>query len=464
MKVLMVGAEAVPFAKVGGLADVLGSIIPQLRKKGVDIRLFMPCYKEIKEKGFNLKSVLELPAIELGNKKYKATIYETKEPYPAYFVDGELFNRPGVYIDPTTGKGYKDEPYRYIFFIKALIEALPKIGFKPELFHLNDSHSALLSAFLRLPLANHPFYQGAASLFTIHNIAYQGVWEPDILNALGFGRNEFYPTGPFEYYGKVNFMKVGIVFADAISTVSPTYAQEITTTSEYGCGLEGVIRERKNRLFGILNGVDYSHWNPSRDKLIPHNYDVNNLQGKKKNKEALLRLFGLPEERINEPLFGMVSRLAEQKGIELIYEIAPRLFEQKANLVILGTGEKKYHEMLSELSVEFRSRFMLALRFDNKLAHLIEAASDFFLMPSKYEPCGLNQLYSLKYGTLPIVRRTGGLADTIIDVTQKPDSGYGFVFDDFSPMGLFHAIQRALESLSWIHLGGDHLQRLSQVS
>ncbi len=444
MKATMVGAEAVPFAKVGGLADVLGALIPELRKKGVDIRLFMPCYKSIKEKGFKLNKVLELPEIKLHDKSYPATIYHTTEPYPAYFVDGELFDREGVYTDPKTGEGYPDEPYRYIFFIKALLESLPKLDFKPDIYHLNDSHAALVSVFLKSHLADNPFYKDAGTLFTIHNIAYQGVWEHEVLNALGFGWDYFYATGPLEYYGKVNFVKAGIVFSDAISTVSPTYAEEITQSEEYGYGLEGILRARKDRLFGILNGVDYSVWNPTTDQLIPHNYSLEDLSGKLKNKEELLKFSGVSPRRKNEPLLGIVSRLVEQKGIELICQIAPKIFEQKANLIILGTGEKKYHDMLLELSKKYKKRLFLNLKYDNKLAHFIEAGSDFFLMPSKYEPCGLNQMYSLKYGTVPIVRKTGGLADTIVDVVNNPEEGYGFVFQNFTADDLWGAVKNAL--------------------
>ena len=448
MKVLMLGAEAVPFAKVGGLADVLGALIPTLREKYIDIRLFMPLYKSIKEGDIKLKKVMELDDINMGDKSYKAFIYETLEPYPAYFVDGELFDRPGVYTDPETGQGYPDEPYRYIFFLKAVAKALPEIGFKPDVYHLNDSHTALWSAFLRLNLNNHPFYKDAHTLFTIHNIAYQGIWSPDIIQALGFGSDQFYPTGPFEFYNKVNFLKVGIVYSDAVSTVSPTYAKEITESEEYGYGMEGLLRQKKDRLFGILNGVDYSAWNPEKDKFIPHNYTSDNLESKEQNKIALLEQFGLPASDKSKPLFGVVTRLAVQKGIELIYDIAPKIFEKGGNLVILGTGEKKYHELLSELAKKYPKNFMLALKFDNATAHLIEAGSDFFLMPSLYEPCGLNQMYSLKYGTLPIVRKTGGLADTIVDYTENPSSGNGFQFLEFTSDALLSAIERAFKLYS----------------
>jgi len=444
-KVLLASAEAHPFAKVGGLADVIGALTMALRQNGVDARVALPKYSIIDEKKFKLHFLLEIPEIPLGDRRVTARVYESTEPYPAYFFEGgDFFNRAGIYTDEK-GTGYPDEPLRFTFFVKAILEALPRLGFKPDLIHANDSHTALIPALLQLKYNTNPFFSSIGTLFTIHNIAYQGNWDPSILDIIGVGHDQFYPMGGFEFYGKVNFMKIGIVYADAVSTVSPTYAREIMSSSEYGYGLEGVLAARSNRVFGILNGIDYAEWDPQVDTYLPVNYSAKSLEKKAEIKYALLKELKLDLKKKDAPLFGVVSRLVEQKGIELICEVLPKIFELGGLVVILGTGAEKYHIALGQIKEAFPGSLSLNLKFDVRLSHLIEAGADFFLMPSKYEPCGLNQMYSLRYGTLPIVRRTGGLADTVLDYTEHPDDGYGFVFETFSAPAFWKAIESAFE-------------------
>ncbi|HHS50925.1 MAG TPA: glycogen synthase GlgA [candidate division Zixibacteria bacterium] len=446
IKVLLASAEVFPFAKVGGLADVAGSLPKPLKQKGVDIRVILPLYDTIDREKFAIEfSGVEF-AIAMGEENVGGKLYRGKFPdddIPAYFIEcPKYFGRPGIYTDPDTGEAYPDDGERFVFFSKAVPEALRGLGWTPDVIHANDYQTGLVPAIYKklMPDAKMAF------LFSIHNLAYQGRFEPELLDLIGFGHDEFYPTGAFEFFGKVNLMKIGIVFSDIINTVSPTYAEEIQSSEEFGHGLEGVLRSINDRLFGVLNGIDQTVWNPLTDKDIPYNFSADDLSGKRMCKAALLKQYGLPEDRIDKPLVATISRLADQKGFDLLIPIMKDIVEMDATFVLLGTGQKEYERAFTELAEKYPKNVGVLIGFDNKLAHLIEAGADMFLMPSRYEPCGLNQMYSMAYGTIPIVRKTGGLADTVTPANLATDEGTGFVFEEYSQEAFLAAIRRGLSA------------------
>ena len=446
LKVLLVSAEIVPFAKEGGLADVAGALPKALAEEGVDIRAVMPLYGSIDRKTFAIKPVkgLEKLEIEMDGQLETASVHTATIPgseVQVYFVaNGRYFDRKGVYNDPDTGEGYPDNPNRFIYFQKAVVAMLDRLGWRPDVVHCNDYQTGLIPFYLQRGL------ERTATLFSIHNLAYQGVQPADIIPTAEIPPHHFYPMSPFEFYGQVNMMKIGIAFSDLINTVSPTYAREIQKDREFGCGLEGVLRSRASDLSGIVNGIDYSVWNPEIDELIPHNYSADDLEGKARNKKELLKRNSLPEPKADKrvPLIGIISRLADQKGFDILEEALEKIMQLDVQIVVLGTGQHKYHEMFEAAAKRHPDKLAVNLAFDNALAHLIEAGSDMFLMPSRYEPCGLNQLYSLRYGTIPVVRATGGLADTIADFKPESGKGTGFVFKQYSAEALLEAIKRAV--------------------
>ncbi len=449
IKILLVSPEVVPFAKTGGLADVAGALSKVLPKLGCEVKTILPKYKMVNEKKFKSKRLeLSLPKIDTGKKKVEFHIRrycsQNSETEYLFLENREYYERDELYRDNKTGYDYSDNDERFILFARGVLETVKALDWKPDLIHCNDWQSALIPAYLKTVYEADEFYNRIATLFTIHNIAYQGNFPRETFEKLGIKSELFYPLSPFEYWGKVNFLKIGISYADLINTVSERYAVEIQSGSEYGYGMEGILRDRGRDLLGVLNGVDYGEWSPEKDKLIPYNYGKGNLWVKTKNKEFLLKQAGL-EFKEDIPLIGMISRLADQKGFDLLQEIAGKLLAMEMRLVILGTGEEKYHRFLPMLEKKYKQKIKVFLKYDNKLAHLIEAGSDMFLMPSKYEPCGLNQLYSLKYGTVPVVRETGGLADTIENYDPQTKKGTGFVFKDYNGTELLSALKRALE-------------------
>jgi starch synthase len=357
-----------------------------------------------------------------------------------------FFGRAGVYSSPKTGKGYDDNAQRYAFYNRALLEWIRAHDWIPHILHGNDFHCGLMPAYLRTRYGDDPALSGIKTVFSIHNLAYQGRFPNNIFPQLDLPQQLAEPMGALEFFGELNYMKAGLVFSDVINTVSERYAQEIQESSEYGAGLEGVLTSRRADLYGILNGVDYSQWSPESDQLIAHRYGRDDVAGKEKNKKALLKDFGLPQPTGRVPLVGMISRLADQKGFDLILQRAEEILNLDLQLVILGTGQKEYHRQLQNIQTRYPKKMGLALTFDNRLAHQIEAGADMFLMPSRYEPCGLNQMYSLRYGTIPIVRATGGLADTIIDADQDPKGGNGFVFHQYLSEEMLAAIGRAIRA------------------
>ncbi len=440
MKVLIASPEVYPFVKTGGLADVTGSLPKALKKLGVEARVILPKHKQIPD-NFPFRYRNLKVSCKISSKTVDAEIVESEyDGVIAYLVEkDEYFYRDYLYSTPDGD--YLDNAERFTFFSKAILEAIKVTGYVPDVLHLNDWETALSAMFLKVHYKDDPLLSRVATLLTIHNLGYQGIfWHYD-MHLLNVGWEYFTPEY-LEFYGKINFLKGGIVFADIINTVSKKYSQEIQTP-EFGLGLEGVLRKRSSDLFGVLNGIDYDEWNPEKDERIPAKYTVQNLEGKRINKVALQRAFGLS---INEevPLIATISRLSEQKGFDLIIEAIPQLFTFGVQYVILGTGERRFHEELQAIKTRFPDHFGLKIGYDNDLAHLIEAGADIFLLPSKYEPCGLNQLYSLKYGTVPVVRATGGLDDTIIDYNENPSLGTGFKFYGFTKEEMIEAIERAL--------------------
>ena len=455
LKVLFASSEVVPFAKTGGLADVAGSLPKALKKLGCDVRVVLPLYRMVRQGNFPLRKRLEGLPIPLGDRTIPVDIYETEleEGLPVYLVErDEFFDRSQLYGTP---KGdYFDNDRRFVLFCKSALALAPFIPFQPDLFHGHDWQSGLIPALLHYRRARDPFWAGTASLFTIHNIAYQGLFEPDILPLAGLPWEAYTPSG-LEYWGSVNLLKSGIVYSQVISTVSRKYSREIQT-EEYGYGLEGILAYRREDLFGIVNGVDYEAWDPKTDPLIAAHYDPGQLKGKEACKADLLRQFNLPTERLSSPVLGVISRLADQKGFDLLAAVMDRLLQQEVTLVVLGTGEEKYHTLFSELAGQHPQKIGLRLAYDNTLAHQIEAGSDMFLMPSRYEPCGLNQIYSLKYGTIPIVRATGGLDDTIIPFDRPTLSGTGFKFQEYRAEAFWDTLEEALN----VYRNHDHWQAL----
>jgi len=447
LKIVFASPEAVPFAKTGGLADVAGALPRSLASLGADVTLIMPRYGFIPYEFLGGATQVVDSSVRIGDSLQNYKMYQIRDRKltldTILIENDEYFNRASLYTDPHTLKDYPDNDRRFMFFALAVMEGLKKLGVKPDIIHANDWQSALLPIYLKNRYGDDPFYSATASVFTIHNLAYQGVFPAESFKYLGLPDNLFYSIGPLEYYGKVNLMKGAIYFSDIITTVSPSYAREIQTDEEFGFGLEGVLQSRSDDLRGILNGVDYKVWSPSRDKFAPHHYNLANMSGKRANKVDLLNELDLPY-RDYSLLIGMITRLVDQKGLDILAEVADDLLKLDIQLVVLGTGDTKYHELLTNLQKKYHDQVRALLKFDNTMAHWIEAASDLFLMPSQFEPCGLNQLYSLKYGTLPIVRAVGGLADSVEDFNPATGEGTGFVFKDYKGKQLLETVKRAV--------------------
>ncbi|MCM8790760.1 MAG: glycogen synthase GlgA [Candidatus Omnitrophica bacterium] len=419
LKVLFASAEAVPFAKTGGLADVAGSLPLALADLGADVRLIMPKYHSVKVEG-------DRTAMDKN--------------VEVWFVENDdYFDRTHLYGDRYGD--YADNLDRFSFFSRQVLERCLKENFKPDIIHCNDWHTALVPVYLNTLFKYDPFFSKTRTLFTIHNIAYQGLFAKEEFPKIGLDWALFH-IHYFEFYGKVNLMKAGIVYSDAVSTVSPSYAKEILTP-EYGCGLEGVLKTRADSLFGILNGIDYSTWNPATDKDIAKNYSVENLDDKYLNKEDLQKQLGLKVDA-DIPMIGMISRLADQKGMDIFARIIGDVLNKKVQLVMLGSGDQKYHVLLEKMARAHPRNASINLRFDMLPAGKIYAASDIFLIPSRYEPCGLNQMIGFKYGAIPVARKTGGLKDTIHEFDPKTRKGSGFLFVDYKPEALLDAINKAL--------------------
>jgi len=451
LKILFVSPEVFPFAKTGGLADVSSSLPKALKELGHEVRIMMPKYKVVNERRFVLRDVIRLKDIPvtIGDSVKKVNVKSAFTPDPGkiqtYFIDYKpFFSREGLYIDGKTFKEYPDNDERFILLAKSVLETLKLLFWQPDIIHCNDWQTGLVPLFLKTLFKDDEFFKKTAVLYTIHNVAYQGNFPKSSFKKTNIDSALFDIDRSFEFYGKFSFLKTGIYYADYINTVSKTYAHEVQESEEYGYGFEGIFKDRKDFFTGILNGVNYNEWNPEDDQLIPSNYSISRIKKKLENKKALAARCNF---QFNEkvPVIGIISRLADQKGFDLIDKIKKSLFELDIQCVLLGTGEKKYHKLFTGLAKKYSEKFSANLIFDNELAHLIEAGSDMFLMPSKYEPCGLNQLFSLKYGTVPIVRKTGGLADTIVEFDPETGKGNGFVFEQYNPETLLKTIRRAIQ-------------------
>ncbi|MGA3293773.1 MAG: glycogen synthase GlgA [Candidatus Acidiferrales bacterium] len=440
MKILFVSSEGLPYSKTGGLADVVEALPKALRAMGHDVAVLLPRYHGNKVASVLLSSV----TVAMGESLRFPAIAEGKavEGVRYFFVDDPaFFDRPHLYGDKAGD--YPDNAERFAEFSRVAVEFMKRLWL-PDVVHCHDWQSALVPVLLRTQHAEDRAVRSLPVILTIHNLAFQGVFPQEELRKIGFSDALFTVEG-LEFYGKVNFLKGGLLYADYLTTVSRRYAKEIQTP-EYGCGLEGVIRDRAERLVGILNGADYAVWSPEADTLIAQNYSVHNLDGKKACKKDLLASFQLPNENLDRPVAGIVSRFADQKGFDLIAEISGDLMKEDLALVALGTGQPEYEKLFKQLAEKYPARVGVKIGYDNALAHKIEAGADMFLMPSRFEPCGLNQIYSLRYGTVPIVRATGGLDDTIQDFVPKTQQGTGFKFEEYSGAALLECVREALKT------------------
>lgn len=450
-KICYVSSEVVPFAKTGGLADVAGALPVALKEMEQDIRLMMAKYKSINERKFVLREVIRLKEVEveLGGRKLIAdgkTAFLPNSKVHVYFLHiPEYFDRKDLYVDSKTGKEFEDNAERFAFFSKAVLETLKLLYWQPDIIHCNEWQTALIPFYLKTHYKDDEFFQNTRTVLTLHNLAYQGRYPLEKAEKIGIPAEYVQPGREFEFHGQLNLLKGGILFADKLNTVSKRYAEEIMSDPEYGFGLEEILQKRKADFSGILNGVDYTVWNPETDNLIPVNYTADTLDKKVENKKVLCRQNGLTFNP-DVPIIGIISRLADQKGFDLIAEAADELMSLNIQIVILGTGDPNYHKLLEKLARKYSKKLAVNLRFDNKMAHLIEAGADMFLMPSRYEPCGLNQMYSLKYGTVPIVRETGGLADTVVNFDPKTGKGNGFTFKEYKAAAMMEAIRRAVDT------------------
>jgi starch synthase len=449
MRITFAASECVPFAKTGGLADVVGALPRALAAMGHEVSVFLPRYRQTKLA--NPKTLIRSVTIPYDDKYRFCSVLDggSKDGVKFYFIDYPyFFDREGLYQTPAGD--YSDNAERFSMYSRAVLEASKQLGV-PDVFHCHDWQAALVPVLLRTHYGEDPELVRVPVVFTIHNMGYQGNFSPETLPLLTLPWDLF-TMDKMEFFGRVNFLKGALVFSDFITTVSKRYSEEIQT-SEYGFGLEGVLRARASTVTGILNGVDYDDWSPEKDKLIAANYSAASLDGKALCKKDLLEQFSLASADPKLPVIGIVSRFATQKGFDLIAQVADRLVREDAIIVALGTGEKDYEDLFRKLAQAFPRKFGVKVGFDNTLAHKIEAGSDMFLMPSRYEPSGLNQMYSLKYGTVPIVRATGGLDDTIEPFDITTGRGTGFKFWDYTGEAMLATIKAALalfkDQASW---------------
>jgi len=446
VKVVFASFECAPFVKVGGLADVVGSLPKFLKKQKIDVRIIIPLHKKIDIKSFKLKKLEKKVLIPISNEIIEGSIWEGKlnKNIKVYFVENKkFFDRDEVYA--TSEGDYPDNPLRFIFFSRAVLEILKAVDFKPDIIHCHDMQTGLIPAYLKTLYIIDAFFQNTKTVFTIHNIAYQGIYGYEIFIIAGFAPYDFVPE-KFEYYGNINFMKTGIVFSDLVTTVSPTYAKMISSLHSEGRGLEGVLAKcvSEGKFFGILNGIDYDEWNPETDVYIKANYNLNQIDKKFLCKEELQQICSF-EVNKEIPLYGMVTRIDPLKGFDLIIDTLPKLLTtQNVQVVVLGKGKDELQKKLESIHKRYNKNFRLFLDFNNPLGHKIYAGADFFLMPSNSEPCGLGQMIAMRYGTPPIVYKTGGLADTVEQFDLNTKKGCGFVFDKYDSYELYNKI---LESI-----------------
>jgi starch synthase len=454
MKVLFAASEAAPFAKTGGLADVAGSLPPAIASLGHKVRVVMPYYRQVGSHASNLKHVATFP-VPLGTWEERCDVLEGRlgRDVSVYFIKKDIYyDRPELYRTARTD--YPDNAERFIFFSRAIPELCRALDYSPDIIHCNDWQTGLVPLYLKTLYRESGVLHKTKTIFTVHNLGYQGIfWHWD-MRLTGLGWEVFTPEG-VEFWGKVNFLKAGLVFSDIITTVSKTYSREIQTP-EYGYGLDGVLVNRAGDLFGIVNGIDYSTWDPARDRSIAKTYSASRLAGKALCKKALQALIRLPGS--DAPLIGMVTRLVDQKGLDILTEALPEIMSLGMQIAILGTGDEKYHRILSNAARRYSKNMRVLLRYDDALAKNLYAGCDMFLMPSHYEPCGLGQMIAMRYGTVPVVRKTGGLRDTVADHNPKTGQGTGFLFREYSARALIDCLHRALA----VYHDGNTWKRLVQ--
>jgi starch synthase len=463
MRIAMVGSEVAPFSKEGGLADVLGSLPAALAELGEDVCVISPLYRGVRERAQEFGRPLErvqggdfsvaIGAANVAGSAWRSVLPDTD--VPVYFLQNDrYYDRDGYYTKRQDNTDFQDNSERFIFLSRGALEFAQTQGLKPDVFHSHDWPTGLVPIYVRHVYADR--FPQTATVFTIHNIAYQGIfWHWD-MNLAGLPWSLF-NWHMLEYYGNLSFLKAGLIGADVLTTVSRRYSEEIRT-EEHGCGMHGVLQERAADLYGIVNGIDPQEWNPATDELIPARYSADDLAGKAECKRALQERFGLRQEP-DVPLIGMICRLVDQKGVDLLRDALPALLQEDVQFVVLGRGEPDYHAFLTRMQEAHERSVGVLLAYDAAAAHLIEAGSDMFLMPSRFEPCGLNQLYSLKYGTVPVVRATGGLADTVTDFTEeglRSGAATGFRFERYAPDALRDAVGRALA----VYAQGDKWRQL----
>ena len=443
LRILLVASEASPFAKTGGLGDVTGALPRGLRALGHDVRILMPRHRGVEQHASEIKTIVPRLAVPLGDRIVEGALQEaeTAAGVPVYFLaQDQYFDRDGLY--GTADGDYWDNCERFVFFCRGALESVIELGevWRPQIIHVNDWQTGLIPVYLRTLYRDHPVLGSLATVLTIHNLAYQGVfWHYDMAMT-GLGWDLFTPAG-LEFYGKINFLKGGLVFSDLLTTVSRTYAAEIRTP-EFGNGLDGVLEERVRDLYGVINGIDYEQWNPAKDPALPRHYSADEPEGKTVCREALRRELGLADTP--GPIVGMVTRLAGQKGLDLALEALPAMLDAGCQVALLGSGEAHLEEAWMQAAARYPGQVAVRLGYDTALSSRIYGGADCFLMPSRYEPCGLGQLVALRYGAVPIVRRTGGLADTVTEFDAARRAGTGFLFDAFEADAMLDAIRRVV--------------------
>ena len=452
LKILFITSEVVPFIKTGGLADVSSALPQKLQELGHQVRIVVPKYGAIDERKYKIHEVVRLKDLttQIGEKEVVFSLRSSflvgqKARVQIYFLDNEEYfgNRPSLYTDPVTGKDFTDNDERFILLAKSVFELISKLGWIPDIIHCNDWQCGMIPAYQKTLFKDDEMFKSIKTLFTIHNLSFQGEFPKASFSKSGLPKELNNAKGVI-HNNKFNFMKSGLMFADHINTVSETYSKEICKDKEISSGLQTILCKRQKDIAGIINGIDPAIWNPEKDKHIAKKYTAKNLDQKVENKKALAEKFGF-EFNENTAVIGMIGRLSDAKGHELVQKAFPELMKLDIHLILLGTGEKKYHKFFESQISKYKDKFSCYLGFDDELAHLIEAGSDMFLMPSKTEPCGLSQMYSLIYGTIPIVREIGGLADTVDKYNEKSNTGTGFVFKKFDHKEMITEINRAIK-------------------
>ena len=455
LKILFVTSEVVPFIKTGGLADVSSALPQKLQELGHQVRIVVPKYGAIDERKYKIHEVVRLKDLttQIGDKEVTFSLRSSflvgaKARVQIYFLDNDEYfgSRPSLYSNPLTGKNFDDNDERFILLAKSVFELIGKLGWVPDVIHCNDWQGGLIPAYHKTIYKDEEAFKSIKTLFTIHNLSFQGDFPKASFKKTGLP-DELNTAKGIIHKSKLNFMKAGLMYADYINTVSETYSKEICKDKDIGAGLHTILCKRQKDIAGIINGIDNAIWNPEKDKHIAKKYSAKKLADKEENKKALAEKFGFDYDP-DVPVIGMISRLNDNKGFDLVEKAFNELMKMNIHLILLGTGEKKYHKFFEEKISKHRDKFSCFLGFDDELAHLIEAGSDMFLMPSKTEPCGLNQMYSLIYGTVPIVRETGGLADTVSRFNERSKEGTGFVFKKYDHKELVKEVKRAIKVYS----------------